>query len=246
MLSIAVFGLIALTPAVYSQIEKTLKFEPEKVDFGKIREEDGKVSQTVRAINISQDTTFIISARTSCGCSDVDYPLDLIPPGDTVEVTLTYDPVNRPGKFLKTARFFTGEERISNSIKLSGTVIPSKANLDRSYPDKAGPLRLSTLFVDAGEVSRHEARPLFVGLYNDTDQFLALKAVSDNDTLEAGLVPDTIEPFGIGTVTLMLKGRNIPENETEIVYRSALIDAATGDTLVSIPVGGMVKPLEKK
>lgn len=240
MLSMSIVTLMAIAASVYSQTEKTLEFIPDNIDFGVIREEDGRVSRIAKAVNITTDTTYIISARTSCGCSAVEYPQDKIAPGDTVEVSIMYDPVNRPGKFLKTARFFTGNERIGNSIKLSGTVIPGKENLDRSYPEKAGSLRLSTLLVNAGEMSRKEARPLFVGLYNDSDKPLALEALSDGEALEAALTPDTLDAFGVATLTLMLKGRNIPDNEKEIMYKTTLYNAITGDTVVSIPVGAIV------
>ncbi len=232
--AISIVCFLALAPTAYSQIEKTLRFLPEKVDFGMIREENGKVSKTVKAVNISPDTTFIISSRTSCGCSAVEYPEQMLAPGDTTEATITYDPVNRPGKFLKTAKFFTGEERIGNSIKLIGTVIPSQKSLDMAYPEKVGVLRLSTLFVNAGEMTRTEARPLFVGIYNDSDKPLVMTASSDAAALEAALLPDTIEPYGVSTLTLMLKASLIPSSESEIIYNTHLL--SQNDTLISIPV----------
>lgn len=233
--------LLALSPMAYSQIEKSLQFIPDKVDFGVIREENGKVSRKVKAINMSPDTTYIISARTSCGCSAAEYSEELIAPGDTTEVIISYDPTNRPGKFQKTARFFTGKERIGNSIKINGTVIPSKRNLNKAYPEKVGALRLSTLILNVGEVSRTEVRPLFVGLYNDSDAPLSLVASTDAGALEAALAPDTIEPFGIATLTLMLKGKNIPSADSEILYKAHLVNTSTSDTLLSIPVVGSVK-----
>ena len=239
--ALALTALVGLAATAYSQIEKSLEFIPRQVDFGVIREENGRVSQIVKAVNISPDTTSIVSARTSCGCSAAEYPDRILAPGDTTEVVVSYDPTNRPGKFQKTARFFTGKERIGNSIKIYGTVIPSRKNLDKAYPEKASQLRLTSLMVNAGEVSRKEARPLFVGIYNDSDKPLALTPSTDVIALEAGLAPDTIEPYGIATLTLMLKGRNIPEKETEITYKAHLINAATADTIISIPVVGTVK-----
>lgn len=224
----------------YGQLEKTLKFIPETIDFGNIREEDGKVTRKVKAVNISGKKTFIISARTSCGCSAVDYSENPLSPGDTTEISVTYDPVNRPGKFLKTAKIYTGKERIGNSFKIKGTVIPSKKNLDNVYPAKAGNLRLSSQFIDAGKVSPREARPLFVGIYNDSGVPQTLKASSDAYPLEAALLPDSIEPFGVATLTLMLKGNNFSERVTEFDYNAYLIDAASGDTITRIPVGGQI------
>lgn len=231
----------ALASTALADISKSLEFIPASVDFGVIREDDGKVSRQVKAVNVSADTTFIISARTSCGCSAAEYSDAMIAPGDTTEVTVTYDPTNRPGKFLKTARFFTGKERIGNSIKLSGTVIPSRRNLDKAYPDKIGDLRLSTKAVAVGEMSRTEARPLFVGIYNDSDRSIPLAVETDSSSMEGALTPDTIEPFGIATLSLMIKGRLIPDTESDFVYKAFLIDASTGDSIATIPVGGVVR-----
>ncbi|MDE6378939.1 MAG: DUF1573 domain-containing protein [Muribaculaceae bacterium] len=233
--------MCTLAPSVYAEISKSLEFIPEAVDFGMIREDDGKVSRKVKAVNVSGDSTFIISARTSCGCSAAEFSDAVIAPGDTTEVTVSYDPVNRPGMFLKTVRFFTGEERIGNSIKLKGTVIPSRSNLDRSYPDSIGRLRVSTKAVTLGEMSRTEARPLFVGVYNDSDRRLALTAGTDSAPMEAAMAPDTIEPFCVGTLSLMIKGRLIPDSEMEFVYNAFIMDSETGDTIATIPVGGLVK-----
>lgn len=226
--------------SAFAQMEKTLKFIPEEVDFGTIREQNGKVTKHVKAVNISKTATFIISARTSCGCSSVTYPEKQLAPGDTAVISVTYDPENRPGKFLKTAKIYTGNERISNSFKLKGNVIPSKKNLDRAYPDKAGVLRLSSKIIDAGEVSVRDARPMFVGIYNDSDMPLRLEALTDGKPLEAGLTPDSIGPFEISTLTLMLKGRNFKENEQDFCYRAFLLNSATGDTITCIPVGGTI------
>lgn len=226
--------------SVYAQRQQTLKFIPEEVDFGTIREENGKVTKKVKAVNISKSTTFIISARTSCGCSSVTYPDNQLAPGDTAVISVTYDPVNRPGKFLKTAKIYTGEERIGNSFKLKGNVIPSKKNLDRAYPEKAGVVRLSSRIIDAGEVSAKEARPMFVGIYNDSDKPLRLEATTDSKSLEAGLAPDSIGPFEISTLTLMLKGRNFKDSEKDFCYKTFLINRDTGDTITTIPVGGCI------
>lgn len=238
-LFIAVMDILGM-PAT-AQTDRTLKFIPEELDFGTIREDDGKVTRRVKAVNVSGETTFIISARTSCGCSAAEYPQQTLSPGDTTEISITYNPVNRPGKFLKTAKIYTGEERIGNSFKLKGMVIPSKKNLDNAYPVKSGQLRLSSPLVNAGEVSVREARPLFVGIYNDSDQPIMLSAASDSEPLEAAMPADSIEPFGISTLTLMLKGRKFSDRMSEFNLNAYIINAVTGDTLTRIPVNGIVK-----
>lgn len=230
--------------SAYAQIEKTLRFIPELADFGMIRESDGPVSMTIKAINISDKPTFIISARTSCGCSEAEYDAREIAPGDSTTVTIKYDPTNRPGKFQKSAKIFTGKERVPNSLKIKGNVIPSKDNLDRAYPEKAGSLRLSARFANAGEIRNTESRPIFIGIYNDSDTPVALTADTDSKALEARILPDTVEPFGIATMSLMLKGKQIPPSTGDFTFHAGIITTESGDSIVAIPVSGALKKTE--
>lgn len=232
---------ICSSPSAYAQIEKSLKFNPETLDFGNIRETDGPVTKTVQAINISADSTFVISARTSCGCSEAEFDARTMAPGDSTTVTITYDPTNRPGKFLKSAKIFTGTERISNTFRLKGTVIPSRKHLDKVYPEKAGNLRLSTLIVSAGEIRPSETKPLFVGIYNDSDTAINLNADSDSDAVETSLQPQTIEPFGIATLSITLKGRDMNEATSNFKYAIRIKDIDKDETLTSIPIVGNIK-----
>ncbi len=241
--AIAAMSVVTLTSGfgiANSQIEKSLQFIPKTLDFGTIRETDGKVTKTIGAVNVSPDSTFIISARTSCGCSEAEYDGRMLAPGDTTTVSITYDPTNRPGKFQKTAKIFTGKDRISNTFRITGNVIPSKKHLDKSYPEKAGNLRLSTSIVSVGEMRHAESKPIFIGIYNDSEKPLTLRAECDNDALEATLQPDIVEPFGIATLSLMLKGRDIPTGTGDFKYTADIKDSTTGETLVSIPVGGTI------
>lgn len=227
--------------SAYSQIEKSLRFNPETLDFGCIRETDGPVSKTVQAINISQDTTFIISARTSCGCSEAEFDARYIAPGDSSIVTITYDPTNRPGKFLKSAKIFTGKERISNTFRLKGNVIPSRSHLDKVYPEKANHLRLSNRFISVGEIRPTETKSFFIGIYNDSELPLSIDVDSDNEALDAKIQPEIIEPFGVSTISLMLKGRYIRNDVSDFKFNVNVRDKSNDELIVSIPVVGAVK-----
>ncbi len=225
----------------YSQIEKTLKFIPEDLDFGYIRESDGEITRSVKAVNISSGPTFIISARTSCGCSEANYDAKTIEPGDTTTVSITYDPTNRPGKFRKTAKIFTGKDRISNSFHITGTVIPSEKHLDNTYPEKVGNLRFSTKIVNAADVKRTEIKPLYIGVYNDSNSPATFSVESDSDALEVKLQPATIDPFGVATICLMLRGSLINKDTTDFKYNVKIFDPDNGREIFNIPVGGIAK-----
>lgn len=225
----------------FSQIEKTLKFIPDDLDFGYIRESDGEATKSITAVNISAEPTFIISARTSCGCSEAKYDAKTIAPGDTTTVTITYDPTNRPGKFRKTAKIFTGKDRISNSFHIKGTVIPSEKHLDNTYPEKVGDLRFSTKIVNASEVKRTEMKPLYIGVYNDSDSDVTFNVESDSDALEVKLQPATIDPFGVATICMMLRGSLISKDTTDFKYNVKICNPDNDQEIFNIPVGGIAK-----
>ena len=225
----------------FSQIEKSLEFIPKDLDFGYIREADGAVTRTVKAVNISSEPTFIISARTSCGCSDAHYDAKTIAPGDTTTVSITYDPANRPGKFQKTAKIFTGKERISNSFHIIGTVIPSEENLDNTYPIKAGNLRFSTKIINTPELKRTETRPLYVKVYNNSDSPASVILESDNDALEVKPQPIEVPPYETGILSIMLRGSLIDKNTNDFKGNVMVCEPESGKEILSIPVGGGVQ-----
>lgn len=228
------------TPGLLAQMQKSLKFIPEVVDFGQIREEDGVVNRSVMAVNVTDSAIFIKSARTSCGCTTADFSDAPIAPGDTTIISVGYDPRNRPGKFLKTAKIFTGEERIPNSFRLSGNVIPSRRNLDKTYPDSAGSLRLSAKIIHVGEIGQFTVRPVFIGLYNDSAIPVKLTCQTDTPALEGAFAPDSLDANGVATLTLTLRAKELPPGTAEFTIPAHIVNSSSGDTIVSIPVGGVI------
>ena len=93
-------------------------------------------------------------------------------------------------------------------------------------------------------MGRNEVRPLFVGIYNDSDSTLHIEgASSDIHALDPGLMPDSIPPSGISTLTLMLKGSYISQGTSDFNIPAFILDVATGDTIARIPVTGTLQPV---
>lgn len=229
---------VAISTAMAPDPEETFQFIPSAFDFGSIREDDGEVSAIVKAVNVSPDTTFITSVRTSCGCTGATYTDRILAPGDTAEIAVSYNPENRPGRFLKTIKIFSGPDRASSAFKIKGNVVPSEKSISKSYPHRIGDLHFSTTLADAGVLSQGEVKPLFIGIYNTGDRPLALKADADNLAIEPKVVPDTLEANSPGTITIMIKSRKLTPMGKEFRHNVYLIDSERADTLATIPVGG--------
>ena len=94
---IALLMWLGCTLAAWSQGE--VRWLEQQHDFGTIQEVDGKVSTTMRLVNTGDSALVITRVQSTCGCTATDYTRQLIVPGDTGMVTLTYSPVGRPGEF---------------------------------------------------------------------------------------------------------------------------------------------------
>ena len=91
-------------------------------DFGTFSEEQKRVSCKFRAVNEGDTTAVITNVITTCGCTKADYPKHPIKPNETGVISVTFNPRDYTGEFLKVITVRTPNQRIK--LKISGVVIP--------------------------------------------------------------------------------------------------------------------------
>lgn len=139
------------------------------VDFGVIKEAEGVSSREISFVNSGDEDISIVRVRTSCGCTTTGFPKEVIAPGDTASMTVTYDPTGRPGKFEKKVTvYFSSEDIDTQSFKIHGVVIGTDATMRRRYPVDGGELKLRSDIVAFGTVNKSRLKSDFVEIYNAT------------------------------------------------------------------------------
>ncbi len=126
LLCVTCFGL-SVAIAVYAWYEPTrisppppsssLVAKPPVIDFGSIRE--GKVSGTSALTNVSKKPLRILHVFVSCSCSDVCLKEGIVPPGGSVELSVTWNTHGRLGKTktsLSVIYFFDEIEQYQQSL----------------------------------------------------------------------------------------------------------------------------------
>ncbi len=179
-------------------------------DFGTIREQDGKVTCTMRVVNTGDSVLSLARVRTACGCTAVDYTRSPIAPGDTGRVDITYSPANRPGEFAKDVWVFSTGRPGRSQLTIVGNVIPAPATLDEQYPVAVGSLRLSGRLVAVGEVPRGERRNVALPAYNASTDTLLVTLHHAPAHLSARAVPDTVPPGAVTTLMVHLDSGRAP------------------------------------
>ena len=153
--------------AVAAAVDSPLKFDALSYDFGAIREADGKVSHTFRFRNASTKPVVIIAVQTSCGCTVPEYSKRPVMPGEGGEITLTYNPADRPGAFVRDADVYAADRTVIATLHISGMVEPRQKSVEELYPfDLGGGVRTSAMFVPFGYVSHGETKQSYIDIVN--------------------------------------------------------------------------------
>lgn len=163
-------------------------------DFGLIDEDGGKVSCTMRLVNTTDSALSIIEVRPGCGCTAVHYPKQPIEQGDTVSLTLVFNPRGRPGRFSKGVAVRLSSQPSRTSLIVEGTVRASDATLNRRFPTLAGPMRLSNHLLPLGEVAKDSSRNGILTAYNASTDTLSLATIDAPASLSVQFSPTTLPP----------------------------------------------------
>lgn len=214
----------------------TLRFSPSEWNFGEIREQDGKVTHTFTGRNEGTEPLVIVEVTTSCGCTTPDFSRKPILPGEQTRITVTFDPLNRPGSFSKELSVFSSRRERVARLRVTGSVIARERSVEEEYPFDFGEgLRLDGNYHAFAYLYRGREASTQFRAVNTTDEpmTLQLEALSPHSNLTLScprnlapgehiqigiscLVPADSPTYGTvqEEVALILNGRRAPRTLT--------------------------------
>lgn len=138
-LGLSVLMVVAFVVCCLAQPK--IQFEQTTYDFGKIREEGGKVTGRFEFTNVGTEDLVLTNVRPGCGCTAANYSHDPVAPGQKGFIEATYNPYNRPGGFTKNIRVTTNEPQFLEDEKAAPHMIFIKGEVIKRPPtafEKAG------------------------------------------------------------------------------------------------------------
>ena len=134
---------------LWAQRQAECRFVETEYDFGRINEDGGTVSHRFLFVNTGLAPLTIQRVTASCGCTTPDWTRETILPNDSGSVTLTFDPLDRPGHFQKSARVELVSEGITlvEMLDITGVVEPRAETLENAYPYHFGDVYLRATVV---------------------------------------------------------------------------------------------------
>lgn len=205
---------MALVAIAMMAQQPVITFEKTDHDFGKINEADGKVTTIFTFKNEGMEPLVLSNVRASCGCTTPKWPRQPIEPGQTGEITVTYNPNGRPGRFTKTVTITSNATEPTTRVTIKGEVIPKPAKPVDNYPVKMGELSLKSKEVNFGKVNDHATKTSEIEYANQTDHEITVAIVpakGQEKYLDAIVTLANVKPNETGKVQIALttEGANI-------------------------------------
>ena len=147
---------MALIAAAMIGQEPVITFSKTEHDFGKIQEENGRVSTVFEFKNEGMTPLVLSNVRASCGCTTPTWTREPVEPGQTGSITVTYNPNGRPGRFQKTITITSNATEATKKVIIKGEVIPKAAKPENQYKVAVGDLSLKTRVLDLGIIKTGE------------------------------------------------------------------------------------------
>ena len=221
--------LLSLTAAA------ELRWEATTVDFGTIREDEGRATRHFHFRNVGDSAVDITRIRTSCGCTSSDYVRHGIQPGEADSMPIHYNPIGRPGSFNKLIHLTASDS--TYTLHIVGNVIPSEVTLADRFPHSIGALRTSANAALFGDVISGRSRSARISAYNISNDTLVLDFDKLPAMCSASASPDTIPPGN--TTSIAVTFRTTPA--MEFGWQSHSIDLIQNGKAFPINITATIK-----
>lgn len=202
-------GTVSAQKAVMTFAKKTH-------DFGKISEDGGRASTVFEFTNTGQAPLIIQRVNASCGCTASDWTRTPVEPGKNGRVTVTYNPLGRPGAFTKSIYVYSNASNEMERLSVTGNVTPRASSSTasartNSYPVSIGALGLNSKTVQFGNIAKGSVQSRNISIKNNSSSSLAVSVVNVPSFIEATVTPTTLQPNQEGTIRVSFDAKKSTE-----------------------------------
>lgn len=199
-------------PQIMIQGEEILHFNTHSIHLGSINESDTPYVATFHFQNRSKDTIWITDVKTSCGCTQVQYPQTAILHGNEGNIKLTFDPREQIGTIDAHAYIYTNLSKTSPIVRLELTGnVSSSADSWSHLSKKMGTLRLKRKEITFKEIEHGNKTSMSILCGNSGETPLILSAKELPPYISFKTLPAVIEPNTEADMVFTLYADKLPD-----------------------------------
>jgi len=209
---ILALGFVAWSATAWAQPK--VSFPDSPWDFGEVLQQE-KVSHQFEVMNDGRDTLFISRVKPSCGCTTAPLTRDVVAPGESVWIDVTFNSKKFSGAVNKTITVFSNDPS-SPQAKITFlanvatarsriVVVQEPADLGNLVPNKSG--QAAIMLANVSD------EPYRVRLTSYPTSWLepawTEKVVDPGDTLDLSIGTSGVPPLGKfeSSITFEIEGR---------------------------------------
>jgi len=189
-----------IVPLLSQTVQPKISFNEDTHDFGKFKEEDGKVTYKFEFINTGGSDLIIQNVTASCGCTAPRWTREPVPPGATGYVAATYNPAGRPGAFRKYVTVISNSDPASVRLTIAGEVEAKARTIEDDYGYAMGPMRLKSNHLAFGNLSNTATSEKELEIVNTSSEEIkvAFQNVPKHVTIK--MEPSVLKPNQKGVI----------------------------------------------
>jgi len=204
--------LICITFSLVAMSQRAVIVFDEKVyDFGKVKEEVGKITHVFEFTNKGNMPLVITRAQASCGCTTPTWTKEPIEPGKRGAVTVTYSTTGRPDTFSKTVTIYSNATEEQSILLIRGEVIPKQEAENNLYPFLMGALKLSSKVVQINNVEKGKTQLRTIDVFNQSRSLIVPKIENLPPYIKAIASPQSLKPNEEGKIAFIFDSKKCRE-----------------------------------
>ncbi len=200
-----IFSLAAMSQ------KAVITFEKKNFDFGKVHEEDGKITTVFAFKNEGNAPLVVNRVQASCGCTTPTWTKEPIEPGKSGSVTVTYNPEGRPGMFTKTITVYSNAAEEQAVLIIKGEVIPKATAENNPYPVSMRGILAKSKVVQMNNIDKGKTQVRTFEIKNATSIAITPAILNLPVYLTASITPATLKPNEEGKVTFTFNSAKCSE-----------------------------------
>ena len=204
--SILLFCLVCSLAAMSQKA--VISFEVKTHDFGKVNEEDGKITHVFDFTNKGVTPLVVNKVQASCGCTTPTWTKEPIEPGKKGTITVTYNPSGRPGTFTKTITVYSNASDEQMVLTIHGEVIPKANGENSAYPVGMGAIRSKAKVVQMNNVDKGKIQSRVLEIKNTSNSPVKPTVENLPAYISVSVTPETLKPNEEGKLTFSFNSKN--------------------------------------
>lgn len=154
--------------------------------------------------------TRIVDVRTSCGCTDVEYPTGDVPSDGKFTLRVKYD-AKTMGHFDKFIDIYADNSNKPLVLRVRGNVVPEIVDFGGKYDFMLGNIQADCNDIEFDDVNRGERPQKKIHIRNTTGENIQPVVMHLPDYLTAEVSPSKIAPGHSGVVTITLDSKQLKD-----------------------------------